>query len=85
MTTFEVDDMTCGYCTSKITNAVHALDPSAKVRIDLPSHRVEIASAGADDAALSRAIVGADYAPVSNKSDAVIPSPTKKAAGCCCS
>ena len=85
MTTFEVDDMTCGHCTSKITNAVHALDPSAKVRIDLPSHRVEIASVGADATALSRAIVGAGYTPVSTKGDAVISPPTKKAAGCCCS
>ena len=85
MTAFEIDDMTCGHCTSKITNAVHALDPGARVRIDRPSHRVEVESAGADDAALSRAIVRAGYTPVSTKGNAVIPSPTKKAAGCCCS
>ncbi len=84
MTTFEVDDMTCGHCESTITRAVRDLDPAAKVRIDLPSHRVEITSASADDAALSRAIVEAGYTPVTANVRPVAPAPAKKAGRCCC-
>jgi len=40
MITFEVNDMTCGHCVSSITRAVKALDPAAKVQIDLAAHRV---------------------------------------------
>ena len=83
MTTFEVKDMTCGHCIKTITQAVMALDPAAKVQIDLPSRRVQIESASAA-AALSQAIVQAGYSPVITTGEPVTGAPAKKAGGCCC-
>ena len=83
MTTFEVQDMTCGHCMSVITDAVLVLDPSAKVQIDLPSHLVQIESASVEATELSDAIVKAGYSPVASTAN---PTLTKKAGGgCCCS
>ena len=76
MTTFEVEDMTCGHCTSIITKAVLALDPAARVKIDLPSHRVDIESASADAVALKGAIEEAGYTPVATHAHMVTPVPT---------
>ena len=64
MTTFEVKDMTCGHCVSAITQAVRAVDPDARLQIDLPTHRVSIDSTAADAAALSDVIKEAGYTPV---------------------
>jgi copper chaperone len=64
MIAFEVNDMTCGHCASTITKAVIGADKNAKVRIDLPSHRVEIEPAAADAAELAEAIQEAGYTPV---------------------
>ena len=62
MIEFQVNDMTCGHCVGAITQAVAAVDASAKVEIDLPTHRVKIN--GSDDvAAMQAAIVEAGYTP----------------------
>jgi len=86
MTTFEVNDMTCGHCVSTITKAVSAVDPGAKVQIDLASHRVTIDSSEADAAKLSDAIKEAGYTPVAVA--AIEPDVAANAApargGCCC-
>ncbi|MEO8315326.1 MAG: heavy-metal-associated domain-containing protein [Pseudomonadota bacterium] len=85
MTVFEVKDMTCGHCESAITKAVHAVDPSAKVQIDLPAHRVEISSTSADAAALGRAIAGAGYTPTSTTLNPIsTKSAGKQTGGCGC-
>jgi copper chaperone len=37
-------DMTCGHCVRTVTATVQRVDPAATVKIDLPTHRVEIES-----------------------------------------
>ncbi|MDE2147541.1 MAG: heavy-metal-associated domain-containing protein [Burkholderiales bacterium] len=64
MLTFEVADMTCGHCASRITRAVQALDPAARVRVDLAHSRVEIEPSAADAQALAEAVREAGYTPV---------------------
>ena len=86
MTTFEVNDMTCGHCVSTITKAVNAVDPGAMVQIDLTTHRVTIDPVGADAAALSDVIRRSGYTPVAVDSE-VKPVAAKVATargGCCC-
>ena len=36
--------MTCGHCVKTVTRTVQQIDPAAKVEIDLPLHRLRIAS-----------------------------------------
>jgi copper chaperone len=36
--------MTCGHCVATVTRTVQNVDPAAKVEIDLPTHRLRIAS-----------------------------------------
>lgn len=84
MTTFDVKDMTCAHCTNAITRAVLAVDPAAKVQIDLPSHRVNIDSASTA-AELSQAIEKAGYSPVATTNAPLANAPAKKTkGGCCC-
>lgn len=60
MITFQVAGMTCGGCARSVSNAVHRLDPSAKVEVDLAAKRVTIASS-LDESAFARAITEAGY------------------------
>jgi len=86
MITFEVNDMTCGHCVSSITRAVKALDPAAKVQIDLAAHRVEIESSGIPAAQWNDVIKGAGYTPVTIQAG-TRPAMTGAApvrSGCCC-
>ena len=39
-----VPTMTCGHCVRTVTQTVQRVDPAATVEIDLPGHRVRIAS-----------------------------------------
>ena len=64
MNTFDVMDMTCGHCVSAITQAVKAIDPQARVQIDLAAHRVVVDQGQADAQALRKAIAEAGYTPV---------------------
>lgn len=86
MTTFEVNDMTCGHCVSTITKAVKTVDEGAKVQIDLATHRVTIDPTEADAAELSEAITRAGYTPVAVEAGveraAAKASPAR--GGCCC-
>lgn len=62
MIEFQVNDMTCGHCVGAITQAIAAVDPVARVEIDLPTHRVRIE--GSDRVQdLRAAIVEAGYTP----------------------
>lgn len=36
--------MTCGHCVKTVTATVQRLDAAAQVRVDLPSHTVQIES-----------------------------------------
>ena len=38
-------DMTCGHCVKAVTATVRAVDPQARLEIDLARHLVTIASA----------------------------------------
>jgi len=64
MTTFDVQDMTCAHCVATISRAVQAADPSARVAVDLPAHRVSVEAASVPDDVLRRAIEDAGYTPV---------------------
>ena len=63
MLRYTVEDMTCGHCVQTITRAVTALDPAAKVSIDLATKTVEV-TGGADNDAIVGAIREAGYTPV---------------------
>ena len=60
MTTFNVPDMTCGHCAKAVTDAVHKVDPSASVEVDLRTKLVTVGST-AEANALSAAIRQAGY------------------------
>jgi copper chaperone len=55
--------MSCSHCVAAITRAVLAVDPQARVDVDLAGHRVAVASTTADAALLAEAITNAGYAP----------------------
>jgi len=40
----KVENMTCGHCVSRVTEAVKSIDPAAKVIADLPTKVVRIDS-----------------------------------------
>ena len=85
MTTFQVDDMTCGHCISVITKAIKGVDASANVNIDLATRRVGVGSS-ADTAKLSAAIEQAGYTPTAlphPSAQLTAAQPTKRS-GCCC-
>ena len=64
MITFQVGDMSCGHCVATITEAVRAVDPGARVEVDLADRSVRIEPAGADPRTLADAIREAGYTPV---------------------
>ncbi|MGB0499125.1 MAG: heavy-metal-associated domain-containing protein [Rubricella sp.] len=53
MTKFHVPDMTCGHCKAAIEKSLSAMDPSAKVDIDLDTHTVEVRGSAVDDDVLA--------------------------------
>ncbi len=63
MTEFRIDDMTCSHCAATITKAVHSLDQSAKIEIDLPAKRVRVDSP-LGPAKLAEAIRDAGFTPL---------------------
>lgn len=85
MISFQVNDMTCGHCISRITQAVKAVDSNATVQIDLATRRVEIEAAKAAAVALAHAIKAAGYTPVSvtNRSGPTAAAPTASRKACC--
>lgn len=52
--------MSCGHCVKAVTEAVRAVDPAARVAVDLARARVDVES-NADAARLRAAIVDAGY------------------------
>ena len=86
MISFSVNDMTCGHCVSSITKAVNSVDSGAQVRIDLPTHCVEIEPTSATATDLRNAITDAGFTPVaidSQAGPAVMPAASARK-GCCC-
>ncbi len=58
---FDVQGMHCGHCVRAITRAVQALDPAARVDIDLAAGTVDVESA-LDAERVAAAIAGEGYA-----------------------
>ena len=86
MTTFEVNDMTCGHCVRAITKAVNAVSPGAEVQVDLATHRVSIGASAVDPMQLGAAIAGAGYTPTVIAVDAhtaVKATSAPRSGGCC--
>lgn len=61
MIVLDVSGMTCGHCVAAVTRAVHSVDASADVKVDLATRRVEIGAAIAQTPALRAAIEDAGY------------------------
>lgn len=55
-------DMTCGHCAKTVTATVQQVDPSAQLKIDLPTHRVVIES-GQSRQAFAAALAEEGYPP----------------------
>jgi copper chaperone len=83
MTTFRVDDMTCGRCVAAITKAVQAVDATASVSVDIASRLVHVDGSRIDAAGIASAIEGAGYHPLPVELEAVAPG-AASAGGCCC-
>ena len=62
MIEFNIEAMTCGHCASLVTKAVKAVDPKAKVEIDVPAQKVRVESAE-DREAITSALFEAGYPP----------------------
>lgn len=60
MTTFHLPNMSCGHCKAAVKNAVHALDPEAKVTFDMAARQVSVETA-ADMTKVQAAIAQAGY------------------------
>ena len=56
----QVENMSCGHCVGAVTKAVQAVDPAAKVEIDLAAKSVKIDSSS-PLAPLTSAIADAGY------------------------
>lgn len=41
---FEVEGMSCQHCVQTVQNAVQAIDPTARVTVDLPTGHVDVLS-----------------------------------------
>lgn len=62
MTVFNVQGMNCGGCASRVTKAVQAVDPVARVVVDLARQTVSVDST-VDREILTGALGAAGYPP----------------------
>ena len=93
MNAFRVENMTCGHCVRTIETAIHAVDASAKVDVDLAAGIVRIEGGTTDPLHLASAIGKAGYrasridadVDVDADANAVAVADTGSARrGCCC-
>jgi copper chaperone len=54
-------DMTCGHCVKTVTQVAQRIDPAARVRTDLGTHRVQIDSDAAGREAFEAALAAEGY------------------------
>ena len=59
---FQLPDMSCGHCASRVTQALKQVDPDGRVRVDLKTCRVQVDSRE-DRATLVEALSEAGYPP----------------------
>lgn len=60
MHTLKVEKMSCGGCADRVTRAVQALDPEAKVEVLLKDRLVQVESGESADA-IAEAVTAAGY------------------------
>jgi copper chaperone len=53
MITLNIPDMSCGHCKASVEGAITALDPQAKVAVDLATRTANIESAIAPEAMIT--------------------------------
>ena len=63
MAPIRVEGMSCGHCAANVTKAITAIDPGAKVQVDVPAGEVRVDTA-ADEVQVREAIRRAGYRPV---------------------
>jgi copper chaperone len=59
---FKVEAMSCGHCVSTVTKTVKALDPNARVEVDLATHKVRVETSK-DQETVAKALAEAGYPP----------------------
>lgn len=42
MLEFDIASLSCGHCARAVTEAVHEVDPAARVEVDLPHKHVQV-------------------------------------------
>jgi copper chaperone len=57
---FDVKGMTCGHCERAVTQAVKSVDPTAEVKVDLGSGKVQVQSSQPREA-IAKAIAEEGY------------------------
>lgn len=62
MLEFKLPDMTCGHCVRAVNQALHAVDPEARVEVDLPAQQVRVETTQPRDTVVA-ALVEAGYQP----------------------
>ena len=62
MIQFNIPQMSCGHCVKAVTEAVHQVDPQAKVDVDLASKKVDVQT-HADRQKIVAALAEAGYEP----------------------
>lgn len=62
MLSFQIPNMTCGHCVRAVTEAVQAIDPTATVQADLPTHQVSVDTTAAREAVVTE-LTKAGYQP----------------------
>jgi len=64
MLEFDIANLSCGHCVRAVTEAVHEVDPAARVDVDLGSKHVRVDTQAARERVVA-ALVEAGYAPAS--------------------
>jgi copper chaperone len=62
MIEFDVNALSCEHCARAVTQAVHDIDPQARIDVDLKSKKVKVESTQDRDR-LARALSEAGYPP----------------------
>lgn len=58
---FKVSKMGCGGCVKSVTRAVQAIEPAARVEVDLGAKLVTVTGASAPAERIAQAIIAAGY------------------------
>jgi copper chaperone len=62
MQSFQIPDMSCGHCASRIGQALKALDPACRIEFELRERRIQVQSEQPREA-LAEALQAAGYPP----------------------